>query len=138
MAGELGPAELARHRLEAAEERLAAAKMLVAGGLYEDAVSRAYYAVFQAARAALAALGLEEPRKHSGLVSFFNQHLIKTGLVEKEYGRILMSMRDLRQTSDYNDFFNVGQTEAEAAIKDAGKFVARVRKLLGLEAGPRT
>ncbi|KUK40549.1 MAG: HEPN domain protein [Clostridia bacterium 62_21] len=129
---------MAQHRLKIAEERLTAAKMLAAGGLYEDAVSRAYYAVFQAARAALVALGLEEPRKHSGLVSFFNQHLIKTGLVEKEYGRILMSIRDLRQASDYDDFFGVEETEAEAAIRDAGKFLARVRKLLGFEAGSRT
>jgi len=61
VAVELGPAELARHRLEAAEERFASAKILAAGSLYEDAVSRVYYAVSEAAWVALVALGVEEP-----------------------------------------------------------------------------
>ncbi|MGQ9497274.1 MAG: nucleotidyltransferase domain-containing protein [Desulfotomaculales bacterium] len=38
---------------------------------------------------------------------------------------------DAREDSDYDDFFDVGKNEAEAAIRDAVKF-------LELEAGPRT
>lgn len=47
--------ELARYRMQSARERLAAARVLLENGLFRDATSRAYYAVFQAARAVAAA-----------------------------------------------------------------------------------
>jgi uncharacterized protein (UPF0332 family) len=55
------------YRLESAEERLKAARLLLERQMYADAVSRAYYAVFQAARAALATRDLES-KKHSGII----------------------------------------------------------------------
>ncbi|PSQ86506.1 MAG: hypothetical protein BRD42_04835 [Bacteroidetes bacterium QS_3_64_15] len=42
-----------RRRLQSAQDRLAAAKTLFEGGHAPDAVSRAYYGVFEAARTLL-------------------------------------------------------------------------------------
>lgn len=64
--------ELAMYRLESAEERLKAARLLLEKQMYADSASRVYYAVFQAARAALATKGLDS-RKHSGIIGLFNQ-----------------------------------------------------------------
>lgn len=87
---------LSVYRLESAEDRLKAARLLAEQQLYADAVSRAYYAVFQAARAVLATKQLDS-RKHSGIIGLFNQHFVKTGILPKDYGKILKSARDLRQ-----------------------------------------
>lgn len=80
--------DLAMNRLESAEERLKAARLLLERQMYADAVSRAYYAVFQAARAALATRDLDS-RKHSGIIGLFNQQFVKTGILPKDYGKIL-------------------------------------------------
>jgi uncharacterized protein (UPF0332 family) len=44
---------LVKLQLEKAEERLEAAKYLLEGEYYEDAVSRAYYSMYYAAKAIL-------------------------------------------------------------------------------------
>ena len=55
-------------RLKRAEKALQAAKNLYEDELYEDSVSRAYYAMYHAAKAALALEG-SSPKTHSGLIS---------------------------------------------------------------------
>lgn len=45
---------LAQHRLEIAEEKLKASKLLLSGNLYKDSIGRSYYAIFSATRAVLA------------------------------------------------------------------------------------
>lgn len=74
--------DLAMYRLESAEERLKAARLLLERQMYADAVSRAYYAVFQAARAALATRDLDS-KKHSGIIGLFNQQFVKTGILPR-------------------------------------------------------
>jgi len=48
-----------REELEVAKKRLAAAKLLFEKGMLEDAVNRAYYAFFHAAKATLNVLGYD-------------------------------------------------------------------------------
>ena len=59
----------------------------------DGACNRAYYAMFDAARATLLASGAPvEPdigRTHSGLITAFSQHLVKNGPIAKEMGRLL-------------------------------------------------
>ncbi len=82
--------ELAKYRLEKAKTKLAAAHILLEQALFEDSLSRSYYAMFTAARALLSIEGFDS-RKHSGIISLFNQHFVKSGIVDKRLGRILMS-----------------------------------------------
>jgi len=78
--------DLAMYRLNSTEERLKAARLLLERQMYTDAVSRSYYAVFQAARAVLATKELDS-RKHSGIIGLFNQQFVKTGILPKDYGK---------------------------------------------------
>jgi uncharacterized protein (UPF0332 family) len=59
----------------------------------DGACNRAYYAMFDAARAALIASKAPVPaeiaKTHSGLISDFSLHLVKTGLFPVELGRAL-------------------------------------------------
>ncbi|MCL5779437.1 MAG: HEPN domain-containing protein [Firmicutes bacterium] len=67
--------------------------------MYSDAVSRTYYAVFQAARAVLAKKGLDS-RKHSGIIGLFNQQFVKPGILLRDYGKILKSCREIYLSSN--------------------------------------
>ena len=51
------------------------------------------------------ALDKLDSRKHSGVISFFNQNYIKTGKIEGEFSRMLSDAFDIRKESDYNDFY---------------------------------
>lgn len=124
--------DLSMYRLESAEERLKAARLLAEQQLYADAVSRAYYAVFQAARAVLATKQLDS-KKHSGIISLFNQHFVKTGVLPKDYGKILKSARDLRQAGDYDDFYLVSREETLAIIENASRFIRGIKLFLAKE-----
>ena len=118
----IGPYDLAQYRIDSAMERLEASRVLIDSGLYQDAVSRAYYAVFQAARAVLATKSLDS-KKHSGVISLFNKDFIKTGKLPRDFGKILKKAKDLRQASDYNDFYLVSKEEAKDAVESAERFI---------------
>ncbi|MEW6096611.1 MAG: HEPN domain-containing protein [bacterium] len=62
--------------LTRSESRLRAAKLLMKGKLYEDVVSRAYYAMFYLIEAMLLTKDLASS-KHSGVMGFFNHYFIK-------------------------------------------------------------
>jgi len=81
---------LSQYRLRDAAEKLKGAEVLLSNGLYKDSISRSYYAMFSAARALLAMEGLDS-RKHSGVVSLFNRHFVKNGIVDKDLGRLIMN-----------------------------------------------
>jgi uncharacterized protein (UPF0332 family) len=55
-------------RTDLARDKLELARKLTADGYYNDAVSKAYYAMFYASRALLLAVG-QDPHKHTGVVS---------------------------------------------------------------------
>ena len=66
--------------LELAFIRLAAARSLIQNDFHDDAVSRAYYAMYYAAKAALLTLGIDLKR-HSSTVALFTEHFVRTGLL---------------------------------------------------------
>ncbi len=77
--------------LAKASRALASAKLLLASGDVDGACNRAYYAMFDAARAALLTVNAPVPseiaRTHSGLITAFSLHVVKPGLVAVEHGR---------------------------------------------------
>ena len=89
-----------------AEKALASAQLLLSSGDAEGACNRAYYAMFDAARAALAASGAptgpEAAKTHKGLIKVFNEHLIKNGPFPKDLGRTLKRAEELRIAADYD------------------------------------
>jgi len=118
-----------REEMKKAEHSLKAAQTLLLENLADDAISRAYYAVFHSARAALKTKGIET-MTHQGLVTQFALHLVKPGLVETEYGDILRQEKEDRETGDYEPFTSFGLDEAEKLVKDAEKFMVRIQKFL--------
>jgi len=123
-------AEYIRQEVKKAEQALKAAQNLLADGLYDDAVSRAYYAVFHSARAVLKVKGIETV-SHKGLISQFALHLVKTGEVEEEYGDILRQIKEDRETGDYEPLVTFGSEETTQLVGSADRFLRRMRQWIG-------
>ena len=125
--------KLIAYRLAQAAETLDAARELSAAGHYRDAVNRAYYAMFYCALALLASKGLGAS-KHSGVLSLFNQHFVKTGEFPVTDGRHLQEAFELRQGSDYREFVQITQEQVQETIAKAEAFLQRAgRALVGSE-----
>jgi len=102
------------------------AQVLLQSGDADGACNRAYYAMFDAARAALLASGApveaEVARTHNGLIAAFSLHLVKTGRVPIELGRALNKAEELRLVADYKgDPIGIG--DATWAVQQAQTFV---------------
>jgi uncharacterized protein (UPF0332 family) len=123
-----GPADegVARARTE-----LAAARLLAENGFGAQAVSRAYYAAFFAAEAALLHLG-ETRAKHSGVVSAVGRLLVRGRGVDERAGRLLRSLFERRSQADYG-LAEVSNEEARRAVDDAGAVVDTIDAWLQAE-----
>ena len=115
--------------MKKAESKLEAARVLLNEGKMEDAVSRAYYAAYNAARAILLLLG-EEASTHGGVAFKLWTRLVEPGLLEREYARILSRLREAREEGDYTPIFTLSRDEVEELVRDAERFVARMRELM--------
>jgi uncharacterized protein (UPF0332 family) len=80
--------KLARHRLSRAKEAFAEGEHLFAKGAFMGAVNRFYYGAFYAARALLAVRELDSSR-HSGVISLFQKHFVKPGLIATDKAKAL-------------------------------------------------
>jgi hypothetical protein len=94
--------DLARYRLNDAKEKLESARILLQENHFKDSLSRSYYAMFSAVRALLALKEMDRS-KHSGVISLFNQHFVKTNIIDTGYGRMLKKAQYSRERSDYGD-----------------------------------
>ena len=115
--------------LKLSEEMLDDARMLLTQNRRRSAVSRAYYAVFDAAKAALLRVG-SSPKTHAGVLSEFGQKLVNTGLVGKGSAKILRNLLELRQESDYSTTYVASEQEAEEAIKECAEFIEEIKSVL--------
>jgi len=119
----------AQKELDRAKKALLAAKTLLENQLYEDCVSRAYYAVLHAAKATLATKDID-PESHNAVKRMFGLHLIKTGEIEKDFAKILTAEQEDRAIGDYNIYIEIEQDRALKRVRDAEKFVERIEKYL--------
>lgn len=78
---------------------LRSARLDLHDGDTDGAVNRSYYAMVNAAQAALLSSGVPEdklPRTHSGLISAFGEQAVKSGKVDAEFGRAIRKTESLR------------------------------------------
>jgi len=97
---------LATHRLHRAKQAFQEGTTLLESRSYLGAVNRFYYAAFYAARALLATKGLDSS-KHSGVITLFQRHFVKTGLIDLDVAKALPRSFEWRLDTDYEDFASV-------------------------------
>ena len=97
-------------------------------------MSRAYYAAFHAAQAALLAEG-HQAETHRGLLTLFSLVLVKTGKFEKKWGKFLANLKDDRETGDYEALSYLDEQTACLALAEAEEFVEKIEEFLGQQSG---
>ncbi len=125
----MSKAEHVEARMAMAHDKLELARRIIKDGFYRDVISKAYYAMFYASKALLLELG-EDPHKHKGVVSLFDERIAKIGLSAPKYGALLSDYLKLRIDADYEDEFRATKEKAEDAISKADDFVAEAKKIL--------
>ncbi|MDY6778086.1 MAG: HEPN domain-containing protein [Candidatus Nanohaloarchaea archaeon] len=96
-------------------------------GRHEDAVSRAYYVMFHAAKALLLERG-SDPRTHAGVASELGK-LYRDELgseMIREFARI----QEKREQADYGELPDVDRAETADIVDTADAFLSRSRDLL--------
>jgi uncharacterized protein (UPF0332 family) len=111
----------------------ASARVLLEAGDTDGTANRAYYAMFDAAMAALLWVSKSGvgnlPKTHTGLITHFSLNLVKAGHLPAALGRSLNHVEDLRLTADYLAE-PLPKDQAEIALLDATAFVEAIRLLV--------
>ena len=121
--------ELMKYRLEMARERLHSSKVLFEAGSYKDSIGRSYYAMFTAVRALLAMEG-QDFSKHAGVIAYFQKEFVKTGKVDRKYSKYISHAFQIRNNTDYADFFIVSVQDAKEQYEKAKEFLKVIEKYL--------
>ena len=121
--------KLSLHRLSRAQESLKDAELLLKNDALSSAVNRYYYAAFYAARALLALKGLDSS-KHSGVISLFQQHYVKTGIIPPETAKALPNSFEERVDMDYEDFAVIERSDIEVISLKVKSFVECCAQIL--------
>lgn len=120
---------LSEYRIEKAYECLKSAILLRDAGDYTSSANRSYYSIFHAMRAVMALDG-QDRKKHSGVVSYFQENYIKTGIFDKEFSYMIKNAFQVRQESDYEDFCIISIEEVKEQIDNAEKLISAIKLYL--------
>lgn len=118
-----------RALLDMAAGDLAAARRDLGANDPRAAVSRAYYAVFHAAQAALHSEGAAA-RTHAGTGTSFSETFVKSGRLSRDLSKTLSALMRLRQSADYEVGHDVSIPDAADATARAGAFIEAIRAFL--------
>lgn len=120
---------LVGYRLQRAEESLTDAQLLQRAARWNACANRLYYAAYYAISALLVAEGFDTS-KHTGVRALFNQHFVKPGRIDQEYGRLYNRLFDLRQESDYIDFADVPAADVASLFEPTAALIAAIRAIV--------
>lgn len=121
--------DIAKYKIEQAQDDLESAMLLLEAGKYKAANNRAYYSCFHAVGAVLAL----EPiafKKHKDTLAYFNKNYVHTEIFPKELGRKISKLEVIRHKSDYDDFYIASKGEAEQQIEVAKEVVTLIREFV--------
>lgn len=117
--------ELINYRLEQARDTIEVVDLLIENDKLSSAVNRIYYGMFYS----LLALALQfnfETSKHQQLIGWFNKEFIRSGLIEKEFGRILRDAFENRTSGDYDSFVVFDRSEVLLLFTDMKYFIEQI------------
>lgn len=131
--------EVVRYWLEKAEESLSSARREFEAGSLSFTMNRLYYCAFYAVSALLMAQK-RSFKKHSGVRAAFHQHFIKTGILEKKWGRLYDRLFGDRQEGDYMAFISFENDYVETQLNQCAGFLEQINPLIlsSLKQNPAT
>ena len=121
--------DLSKYRMQEAEDSLRVAETCLKEGLYKDSINRSYYVSFYAVKAVLS-LGTIDFKRHKDVMGYFNREFVATEVFPRELGKRLGRLKQLREKSDYDDFFLTSKVQAEEQCETAKMVVNAVKEYL--------
>lgn len=112
----------ARHFLSQADEMMELKH-------WDLAVNRYYYACFHIVQCLFVRNGISA-HTHSGTLSQFTLHFVKTNIVPIDFGGFFSKMVQLRQKADYNNIANISEDEARSIVGMSHLFFEKVESLI--------
>lgn len=125
-----GKGALIGYRLQRARETLGDAHLLCdrKGSLW-SVINRAYYAMFYAVLALLTSVG-KGASKHSGVLTLFDEHFIKSDQLPREMSKAIHKAFELRQIGDYRELATLDEEQVTEVLSLADEFVYKVDQFL--------
>lgn len=120
---------LVMYRIDLAEERLDSAKVLLDKGCFKDSIGRSYSSIFASLRALLASDGVDFS-KHTGVISYFQRNYIKSGIFDIKYSDYIREAFQIRNNTDYSDFYIVSREDAELQLQRAKELYILIKEYL--------
>ena len=122
---------LAKARMDRADELLMESRLLLEKNAYKSSNNRAFYAIEKSIKALLATKEMEM-LTHNGGLKQFNYLFIHKGygtFTSDDYQKIAKA-EQIRNASDYDDFYISSKEETREQVELAETFVNKVRKYL--------
>ncbi|MDF9829068.1 HEPN domain-containing protein [Parabacteroides sp. PF5-6] len=117
------------YRIENAHKELKALQILIDNELWNNAMSRLYYACFYAVSALLISYGIET-QTHRGVRSMLALHFIKDGKIAVEWNIFYTRLLENRHIGDYEDFFDFDKSTVMEAYQKAIEFIEIIEPLI--------
>ena len=121
--------DLIKYRINRARDTLEDAQILADREKWNSAINRLYYAAYYAVIALLLSADLK-PTTHNGAKSNFSEHFVKTGKIDKEFGKIFSQLFTWRQKGDYDDLFDFPREKVIPYFEPVKNLISVVEQLI--------
>ena len=123
--------DIVSYRIERANTALEHAKLNYQLNCLEVTANRLYYAAYYAVSALLIANKIPA-HSHEGNVTQFGLHFVKTGIVDREDGKLLSHLLTMRLKGDYSDRFGLTTDDVFPYIEPTEAFIRKIVSLAEL------
>jgi uncharacterized protein (UPF0332 family) len=103
--------------------------ILAENGKWNTVVNRLYYSCFYAVIALLIKNDIET-QSHDGARTQFGLHFIKSGTIDKKFGKLFTKLFDYRQKGDYGDLYDYDEKIVRPLISQVQEFIGEIKKLI--------
>ncbi len=117
------------YRFQRAQESFEEAVLLISNNRWNATVNRLYYSCFYAAIALLLKHDVQV-KTHDGVRTQFGLQFVKTGLIDKRFGKLYTQLFDFRQKGDYGDMFNFDMETVQPLMILVTEFIQEVKNHL--------
>jgi uncharacterized protein len=123
------PDDYINYRFKRAEESFDDALIMVVNNKWNSAINRLYYSCFYAVIALLLKNEIVT-KSHDGTRIKFGNEFIRSGIIEKKYGKLYSKLFDLRQKGDYGDLFDFDEDTVTPLIVQVKEFLTEIKRII--------
>jgi uncharacterized protein (UPF0332 family) len=118
-----------KYRFQRAAESFDEALIMAENQRWNAVVNRLYYSCFYAVIALLLKNNIET-QTHDGARTQFGLSFVKTGKIDKKFGKLFTKLFDYRQKGDYGDLYDYDELTVSPLIPQVKEFLNELEKII--------